>query len=114
MLGGMDQEQVQEYQARPPLVPLRVGRIVYFVVTVLALGYALTLTVTEDLFDQVLAMVLGLFVVFLTTRRLHDVDRTGWWSLLLFVPIVHILTILGLSVWPGTKGPNRFGPQTRV
>jgi uncharacterized membrane protein YhaH (DUF805 family) len=44
-------------------------------------------------------------------RRLHDVDRSGWWSLL-------NLTIIGiffpLLVWKctkGTEGANRFGPN---
>jgi uncharacterized membrane protein YhaH (DUF805 family) len=43
-----------------------------------------------------------------SVRRLHDLDRSGWWLLL-------ILTIVGgilLLVWycmRGTVGPNRFG-----
>jgi uncharacterized membrane protein YhaH (DUF805 family) len=43
-------------------------------------------------------------------RRLHDIDRTGWWVLI-------ALTIIGLFVliyWAcqrGTPGPNRFGPD---
>jgi|SRR5262245_11284877 len=43
-------------------------------------------------------------------RRLHDVDRTGWWCLI-------TLTIIGdiwLIIWWCTKGTavrNRFGPD---
>ena len=54
---------------------------------------------------------LALFVpgLAIATRRLHDIDRTGWWFLL-------TLTIIGniwLIVWwctKGTAGRNRFGP----
>jgi uncharacterized membrane protein YhaH (DUF805 family) len=43
-------------------------------------------------------------------RRLHDIDRTAWWILL-------VLTLIGsfvLLYWAcvkGTDGPNRFGPD---
>jgi len=43
-------------------------------------------------------------------RRLHDLDRTGWWFLIAFTGIGLIL----LFVWycmKGTTGPNRYGPD---
>ena len=43
-------------------------------------------------------------------RRLHDLDRTGWWLLIAFTGVGIILLI----VWDctkGTSGPNRFGPD---
>jgi uncharacterized membrane protein YhaH (DUF805 family) len=55
-----------------------------------------------------LALVLPGIAV--SVRRLHDLDRTGWWLLI-------ILTIIGgilLLVWfcmRGTVGPNRYGPD---
>jgi uncharacterized membrane protein YhaH (DUF805 family)/outer membrane protein assembly factor BamD (BamD/ComL family) len=39
-----------------------------------------------------------------SVRRLHDIDRTGWWMLLVVVPIF-------LALYKGTPGPNRFGPD---
>lgn len=43
-------------------------------------------------------------------RRLHDIDRRGWWVLLSFFPLFGLvfMTINGLT--PSTAGPNRFGP----
>ena len=44
------------------------------------------------------------------TRRLHDVDRTGWWMLLVFTGI----GIIALLYWQGQEGTpnqNRFGPN---
>ncbi len=43
-------------------------------------------------------------------RRLHDIDRTGWWMLIAFT----IIGIVLLFVWAcmrGTPGSNRFGPD---
>lgn len=43
-------------------------------------------------------------------RRLHDLDRTGFWLLISFVPFIGALAMLVVGLWPGTPGPNRFGP----
>lgn len=42
-------------------------------------------------------------------RRMHDKDKSGWWLLIAFVPIVGALYLLYLFVLPGTAGDNRFG-----
>ena len=44
-------------------------------------------------------------------RRLHDLDRTGWWFLLVFIPIVGWIVLLIWNCTRGTVGPNRFGPD---
>jgi uncharacterized membrane protein YhaH (DUF805 family) len=41
-------------------------------------------------------------------RRLHDIDRSGWWLLIAFVPFGVILLIVWFCT-RGTQGPNRFG-----
>jgi uncharacterized membrane protein YhaH (DUF805 family) len=43
-----------------------------------------------------------------SARRLHDLDRTAWWLLIVFTGVGVILLI----VWDcikGTTGPNHFG-----
>jgi uncharacterized membrane protein YhaH (DUF805 family) len=42
---------------------------------------------------------------------LHDLDRSGWWFLLVFVPIVGGIILLIWNCMRGTVGPNRFGPD---
>ena len=42
-------------------------------------------------------------------RRLHDTDRSGWWQLLAFIPIVGFIILLVWYCQPGTQGANRFG-----
>ncbi|PZU45192.1 MAG: DUF805 domain-containing protein [Sphingomonas sp.] len=46
-----------------------------------------------------------------TIRRLHDKDRSGWWYLLIFIPLIGGIVILVWLVSRGTAGPNRFGPD---
>ena len=57
----------------------------------------------------VLALPFALGLLVATGRRLHDVGRSAWWSLLLALPGVALLTMLVLIFWPGNAGENRFG-----
>lgn len=42
-------------------------------------------------------------------RRLHDTDRSGWWYLLVFVPLVGAIVLIIWFCSRGTTGANRFG-----
>lgn len=42
-------------------------------------------------------------------RRLHDTNRSGWWWLAGFIPLVGGLLLLVLTLLPGTEGPNNYG-----
>jgi uncharacterized membrane protein YhaH (DUF805 family) len=42
-------------------------------------------------------------------RRLHDIDKSGWWVLISVVPLVGIILLLIWFCTEGTRGPNRFG-----
>src|SRR6185437_15094723 len=43
-------------------------------------------------------------------RRLHDIDRTGWWWLIAFTGI-GIIVLLVWACTRGTAGANRYGPD---
>ena len=45
----------------------------------------------------------------LYVRRLHDLGRSGWWVLLLFVPLVNIAMLIYIGFFKGTEGPNDYG-----
>ena len=56
---------------------------------------------------------LGTLIPYLAVlvRRLHDTDRTGWWVLIVFVPIIGFIAWLVFTISPGDRGENRFGPD---
>jgi uncharacterized membrane protein YhaH (DUF805 family) len=60
-----------------------------------------------------LGVTLGLFlpVLAMAVRRLHDTDRSGWWYLLVLIPLIGAIILLVWFVTRGTTGPNRFGPD---
>lgn len=66
-----------------------------------------------ELLFAVLLLVSGLFgfvaSIMMLERRLHDLDKSGWWMLLLCVPLVNILFYIYILFFKGTEGPNQYG-----
>ena len=58
-------------------------------------------------------VALGLFLPYLavTIRRLHDTNRSGWWILIGFIPLVGLIVMLIFLCTKGTDGSNDFGPD---
>ncbi|MFA9418796.1 MAG: DUF805 domain-containing protein [Gammaproteobacteria bacterium] len=50
------------------------------------------------------------FSVMFGKRRLNDLNRSGWWFLLLFVPIANFFMAIYVIFFPGTESSNNFGP----
>ncbi len=49
--------------------------------------------------------------VAVSVRRLHDLDRTGWWLFIILIPLIGAIVLLVWFCMRGTVGPNRFGPD---
>ncbi len=43
-------------------------------------------------------------------RRFNDMNQSGWWSLMLVIPLVNMFASLWLVFGPGSAGSNRYGP----
>jgi len=59
--------------------------------------------------------VLATFVPSLAVmvRRLHDTDRSGWWVLINFIPLIGAIVLLVFTVLDSQPGANRFGPNPK-
>jgi uncharacterized membrane protein YhaH (DUF805 family) len=60
-------------------------------------------------FDLLIALALILPLVAVNIRRLHDLDKSGWWILIGIIPIAGPIILLFWHISPGTIGDNRFG-----
>ncbi|MCL2862595.1 MAG: DUF805 domain-containing protein [Methanimicrococcus sp.] len=63
-------------------------------------------------------LVCIVFMLLQAIKRLHDLDKSGWYLLILFgilVPLIGKFIVLALVLYlllaNGTKGENRFGPD---
>lgn len=83
------------------------GGIVASIVDAVAFGWVQSVSPLSDLFGLI-TLVPGIAV---SVRRLHDVDRSGWWFLLIFVPLIGMIVLIVWCIRQGTAGNNRFGPD---
>ena len=96
----------------------------YWMFTLVSFVVALVL----DVLDYVLGLmvngfgILGLIYLVavivpstaVSIRRLHDINRTGWWELLVLVPILGWLVLTVFAVIAGDQGSNRYGPDPKA
>ena len=46
-------------------------------------------------------------------RRLHDTNRSGWWFVILLIPIIGVLVFLVFMCLDSQPGTNRFGANPK-
>ena len=59
-------------------------------------------------------LIITIPVLSVTCRRLHDTNRSGWFLLLYFIPLIGLIWLLVLCCLEGTEGENRYGPDLTV
>jgi uncharacterized membrane protein YhaH (DUF805 family) len=79
-----------------------IGGIVTYIID-MAIGIPITNTIFS-----LGTLLPGLAVA---VRRLHDLDRSGWWILLSLIPLVGAIILIVWFCGKGTAGANRFGPE---
>lgn len=66
---------------------------------------------------KLLTSLYSLFILIpelsLSFRRLHDIDKSAWWLLIAFVPVVGAIILLVFSLKPGTIGANTYGADPK-
>ena len=100
--GRLNRLRYFKYQIIWILIGLLIGLIIGFII--------------GDSSGSLLNMVVGLFSLFmgignimLSVRRLHDLNKSGWFMLLAFVPLVNLVFALYLYLAPGQVGANQYG-----
>lgn len=48
-----------------------------------------------------------------SVRRMHDLDKSGWFLLVSFIPLIGGIWLLVLTCTEGTSGPNQYGPDPK-
>ncbi len=66
---------------------------------------------TAGIIGMIFALAILIPAIAVGVRRLHDTDRSGWWMLIAFLPIVGVIALIVFLVLDSSPGPNRFGPK---
>ena len=67
---------------------------------------------------EILPLVFGILTFIpslsVSVRRLHDTDRSGWWLLLGFLPIIGWIWLIILFCLSGTDGENSYDSDPKA
>ena len=83
-------------------------------------GSSLTIVSSNYISLELLNYILAIWTVGITIpsiaitfRRLHDTDKSGWWTLINLFPVIGPIIYIFLLANPSTEGENRFGPNPK-
>lgn len=94
----------------------RINRQPYWLATLALTACSLAIQliahlIGADVIGSLVAILVFIPSIMLGIKRCHDRDRSGWFYLVLFVPILQFWALVELLFLSGTPGPNRFGPD---
>ncbi len=102
------------FQGRLSRVNFLIGNLTINLIFLIFIYYYFT-RFRYDLFQWLWALS---FLVILTSlsliiRRLHDVGMSGWWVLLIFIPVINIIFLLVLYIYPSESERNEYGSSDK-
>ncbi len=65
---------------------------------------------SADILSLIISFAILLPSLGLSVRRLHDINFSGWWILVGFIPFLGIIALIVFACIPGTEGENKYGP----
>lgn len=71
------------------------------------------MALSTSVVETVVALALTVPSITVGVRRLHDIDRSGWWTLLVLVPVVGWIVLLVWASQDGTPFDNSYGPSPK-
>ena len=81
--------------------------------------YQLIIYILSFVFQSDLALLFSILVIAnllplyaCGVRRIHDSDKSGWFILISFIPIIGLYVFV-LLIQDGSKGKNRFGAKPK-
>ncbi len=65
------------------------------------------------LLGSIYALAVLIPALAVSVRRLHDTDRSGWWLLIMLVPLIGVIVILVFTVQDSKPGENQYGSNPK-
>ncbi|PJG84528.1 DUF805 domain-containing protein [Conservatibacter flavescens] len=88
--------------------------LIAFALSILDLAFGLfSYESNIGLFSGIYGLFVFLPTLAVSVRRLHDINRSGWWLLIGLVPILGAIVIFVFMLFDGTPGVNRFGENPK-
>ena len=88
--------------------------VLFSMVIAMVLGVVDYVLGTPGIIGLIFALAILIPSIAVGVRRLHDTDRSGWWLLIAFIPVIGTIALLIFLLLDGTPGDNRFGANPKA
>jgi uncharacterized membrane protein YhaH (DUF805 family) len=97
----------------------RARRREYWIFTLINLVVSVLLAFVDAILGTMLIGLIYALAVLLpsiavTVRRLHDTGRSGWWALIVLLPVLGVIVILVMMCFDSQSGDNAWGPNPKA
>ncbi len=89
--------------------PFWLAQLVYLVIYLVVFPVTSVLGLVGAAISMAVSIYLMIVSWMLLIRRLHDISKSGWWSLVIFVPLVGLIALVYFGAVESTPGANRWG-----
>ncbi|QDE31047.1 MULTISPECIES: DUF805 domain-containing protein [Shewanella] len=91
-----------------------ISAVISIILTLVDMGVGLYSDIYgAGLLSSVYSLAILIPSLAVSVRRLHDSDHSGWWLLLVLIPILGILIILAVMCF-NSKDDNEYGPNPKA
>lgn len=82
--------------------------------------FSFIIAIATAIIDSILGMsLIGLLFalallipnIAISIRRLHDINKSGWWLLVALIPLIGALVLIAFYVMPSDPNDNQYGPR---
>jgi len=68
---------------------------------------------TGDMLNSIYSIAVFLPSIAVATRRLHDTSRTGWWQLIILVPVIGFIVLIIFLAQDSIPIENQYGENPK-
>ncbi len=91
--------------------------ISFLIAIVLAVADVMTGTIDAEIGIGLLGGIYAIAVLIpgiaVSVRRLHDTDRSGWWLLISFIPLIGAIVLIVFWAQDSQPGENQYGSNPK-
>lgn len=88
--------------------------VLFNLIISLVLGFVEGLVGGPGIIGTIYGLAVLIPGIAVSVRRLHDTNRSGWWLLIAFVPLVGVIMLLIFMAADSTPGDNQFGSNPKT
>ncbi|MDD5662833.1 MAG: DUF805 domain-containing protein [Victivallaceae bacterium] len=88
--------------------------VLFNVIISLVLGFVDGLLSSSGIIGVIYGFAVLIPSIAVSVRRLHDINRSGWWLLIGLIPLIGTIVMLIFMVTDGTTGDNQYGADPKT